>query len=1116
MSPHEQLLQIIRDVRARWRWKVAVRSLAVTAGAGVATVLVAAVGLEQFRFSPSSVVVARLATYAVFAATGWFFLIRPLSRRVSDQQVALYLEEHEPSLQQLLVSAVAAGHDGGAGRDAGESAALLARLVESAIERCQASAIGRSLERRSLRQSAVALAVLAAVSGLVFFAGPAYLRQGALAVLVPVGGAEAASPYRIVVKPGNTTVSRGADVALTATLHGFTSADADLFTRSGRDAPFERVPMVAVPGPGGSAAGAAAGAPPPAFDVTLFALRETTEYFVQAAGVRSPIFTLTAADLPYAERLRLEYRFPPYTALEPAIVEAGGDIAVLRGTTVHATVFPTMPVREGRLVRDGTHAVALAANPDGTWSGSFDVRESGIYRVELATAPGTFVAASPQYTIDVLADQPPVVSLPRPARDVRATAIDEVYVEAAADDDFGVAQVDLVFAVNGGPERPVRLATPRGAPQKGVTAGHTFFLEDLGLQPGDVVSYFARAADADAVSGAKTATSDIFFLQIQPFRKDYRAAESQAGGEPAGGGNQGGSDPSALSEQQRRIVSGTFNLVRDRDRSGDGKFRQDAAFLALVQGQLKERARGLSAQILQRVAGADPVMTTIASRLADAAAAMAVAETKLQAQDAKAALPPGQQALAHLQRAEEAYRDVRVRMAQQGGGGGGGGQGSSAAADELADLFQLEMDKLRNQYETFQRSRQEGTENAVDEMLERLKELARRQEQEAERQRQLRGSRQAGGSGAAARQRALAEETEAAARQLERLSREEGRQDLAQTARGLREAADAMRRAAAGGDAGAVTEAREAAERLGAARDRLDRERADAMARAVASALARVRDLARTQEDVAGEVRGLGAPGPSRREQLQRIFERKDAQVDSVTALERQLDGTAADFRRERQQAARRLQEAADAIRDRRLKDKIRYSKGVAQGAAPEAAAEFEAQIGSDIAAIEAALREASATAAAPARDTRAEALARAGALVRGVESMQRRGGAGADAPQGVGDPRQFRREARERRGDAEVLRRDLQAMGLDTGELDALIGRMQALEGDRVFDSDEAARLQAQLVDGVRRFEFELRRRLGAATADQLLLAGPDGAPAVYRKAVEEYYRSLAREKKR
>ncbi len=266
------------------------------------------------------------------------------------------------------------------------------------------------------------------------------------------------------------------------------------------------------------------------------------------------------------------------------------------------------------------------------------------------------------------------------------------------------------------------------------------------------MSYFARATDNDTVTGAKSATSDIYFVQIQPFRKDYRAAESQAGGQQQDrGSGSGANDPSALSEQQRRIVAGTFNVERDRDKIGAEKFRQDVVFLALTQGQLKERAKGLAAQIVARVGQADPMMKEIAGHLDAAAASMAAAEQKLQARDPKNALPAEQQALASLQRAEEAYRDVRVRLDRQQGGGGGGGGGRSAAADELADLFQLEADKLRNQYETFRQSQQQSADNKVDEMLERLKELARRQEQEAERQRQLAGNRQQTGGGAAAR-----------------------------------------------------------------------------------------------------------------------------------------------------------------------------------------------------------------------------------------------------------------------------------------------------------------------------------------------------------------------------
>jgi hypothetical protein len=190
--------------RTRWRWKVVLRSLTVLLGAGVGTILVAAYGLEQFRFSRAAIVTARIVTYLVIAGLGWFFFVRPLARRVTDQQVALYLEEHEPSLQELLLSAVDAGSSAHPPEQTGESVAMLGRLVESAIEQCQASDLGRGLERQSLRRSAAVMCGIALAAAAIFTIGPAYLRLGALAVL-------ACSRGRTVARGADVTVARLSD-----------------------------------------------------------------------------------------------------------------------------------------------------------------------------------------------------------------------------------------------------------------------------------------------------------------------------------------------------------------------------------------------------------------------------------------------------------------------------------------------------------------------------------------------------------------------------------------------------------------------------------------------------------------------------------------------------------------------------------------------------------------------------------------------------------------------------------------------------------------------------------------------------------------------------------------
>src|SRR5262249_35166607 len=161
---------------------------------------------------------------------------------------------------------------------------------------------------------------------------------------------------------------------------------------------------------------------------------------------------------------------------------------------------------------------------------------------------------------------------------------------------------------------------------------------------------------------------------------------------------------------------------------------------------------------------------------------------------AKEALSPEQRALKLLQDAEQQY-EIQV-ASQRGGGGGGGGQ--NQLAEDLADLFELELDKLANQYEMQQRAEQQSGDKRLDELLEKLKELARRQQQEAERQRRLAAANQ-GGAGGGDNQRQIAQELEEAARRLEQLTREQQRQNLSEAAKQLQQAANAMRQAAANG-----------------------------------------------------------------------------------------------------------------------------------------------------------------------------------------------------------------------------------------------------------------------------------------------------------------------------
>ena len=152
-------------------------------------------------------------------------------------------------------------------------------------------------------------------------------------------------------------------------------------------------------------------------------------------------------DLPYVERLEHEYVFPSYTGLEPRLVEEGGDIAVLSGTEVRLRAFPTLSTSGGQMVLDEENETDLVVEPEGSLTGRFVVEKDGFYRIDLESSEGEMVTASPQFTIDVLTDQPPSVMFLNPGRDTTASAIEELFIEARADDDLGLRSLDFVYSV---------------------------------------------------------------------------------------------------------------------------------------------------------------------------------------------------------------------------------------------------------------------------------------------------------------------------------------------------------------------------------------------------------------------------------------------------------------------------------------------------------------------------------------------------------------------------------------------------------------------------------------------------------------------------------------------
>jgi hypothetical protein len=113
--------------------------------------------------------------------------------------------------------------------------------------------------------------------------------------------------------------------------------------------------------------------------------------------------------------------------------------------------------------------------------------------------------------------------------------------------------------------------------------------------------------------------------------------------------------------------------------------------------------------------------------------------------------------------------------------------------------------------------------------------------------------------------------------------------------------------------------------------------------------------------------------------------------------------------------------------------------------------------------------------------------------------------------PLSSGDARQFSREMGMRREAAEDLRDDLRRQGINTEELDRAITQLQRLEGTGMSgDPKGLDQLQADVIAGLKQFEFSLFKQLGIGTAKQPATGMRADTPPEFKAWVDEYFKAI------
>ncbi|MCZ6672776.1 MAG: hypothetical protein O7C75_07545 [Verrucomicrobia bacterium] len=515
----------------------------------------------------------------------------------------------------------------------------------------------------------------------------------------------------VEVTPGDTEVERGSAVVIAARFNGDLARSATLVLQQD-DGTTLRHAM-------------ARSLSDPVYAYTLASVEESALYFIQYPGKETKSYRLDVYDLPALVQADAFLDYPDYTGIRDRLIKDTRRISAVEGTRLDYQFLVNKPLATAELIdKEGNRIQLSPTNPEKSKFGTeITLTEPLRYHLHLTDEQGRKNAFPPDVRIAVRNNKRPELRLNFPKGDQAVSPIEELTLEAKANDDFGL--IDYGLAVALGAESPEYVSLQTTDPdQLEAEFDKLYALEEEAVEVDQLVTWFAWADDFSADGKIRRTLSDLYFAEVRSLEEIYREGEGGGGGQ--GQGQQGGPEGELL-DQQRQIAIATFKLKQRG--TGDSSFLEDSAVIHESQQQIRLLLEQVKMELEEE-------KLINAANLAGEFMDKAIVELA-KANDENSA-DPLEAAWLATQGAYQALlsmrpREMQVSQSRRGGGEGGGNNRNQR------QLNQLEFKDEENRYETESQAQAMTTpeEREQLEILSKLSELARRQQQVNERLREL-------------------------------------------------------------------------------------------------------------------------------------------------------------------------------------------------------------------------------------------------------------------------------------------------------------------------------------------------------------------------------------------
>ncbi|MBD3182184.1 DUF4175 family protein [Candidatus Poribacteria bacterium] len=513
--------------------------------------------------------------------TVYLFVFKEFSKHITIQQIALKIEKLYPKIQDRIIGALQLWSELSENRY-GYSREFITSVISEAsksIKNVDKTYLYTN-ENRKFKHSLFIFFCAIIPLALIAWVFPSTLSSSLDSIVNPMDRVNPEAVLEITsVEPGNYVIPLGESVGIKAVVKGSTPEKVILHHNTGQSK-WDEMTLTPVEDENNH------------YKIDIHNIKENIKYYVSANNAKSPKYEITVMQRPLISSLQLELNYPKYTELSPEILENNsGNIVAPMGTEVTIEISASKDIASAFVVFDSDTQTRLGKTEDKKSTGSFIIQESGKYHISITDTDGYTNADPIKYSINVVADQPPRVSILIPGTDIELGSDLSLPLQIEARDDYGVARLELYYQFMGDDKENSISLDKFEPPQTNIIFDYIWDMSSLELFPEDVISYYVEASDADNISGPNKGRSSIFTIRLPSVYEAYKELEEDQQIEQ--------SEMEDIREQQDNVKEMVDEIIDDlkKEQDMDWTKQKELEKAAELQKQIEERAKNLAEKL---------------------------------------------------------------------------------------------------------------------------------------------------------------------------------------------------------------------------------------------------------------------------------------------------------------------------------------------------------------------------------------------------------------------------------------------------------------------------------------------------------------------------------------